>query len=116
MIRRVGRTLKQIRARLRTTEFQVRSRQQLGAATGGHHGLPLIDGARAARNPRWSDGELERLMNNINAAGNPYDYRGIQLFHNERSVPSITSKVNGLYNLNRIVIRDGLYVLLPKRD
>ena len=49
----------------------------------------------------------------INQVGSPYVYRKLQLFLPERTTAGNTAKVNGLYKASRIVIRDGVYVLLP---
>ena len=62
---------------------------------------------------RWTESHLSRLMDAINQVGGPYEYRKLQLFLPERTTAGITAKVNGLYKASRIIIRDGVYVLLP---
>ena len=93
---------RQITSRLATQAFRAK------------HGpnQPLVVVSETTRR-KWTDEELLLLMNAINRVGNPYDYRAIYLAHPSRSIASLTAKINSLYKSNRLVVREGQYIVLP---
>ncbi len=58
---------------------------------------------------RWTARDLEDLELAINQAGSPHDYRGVQFFLPSRTMPSITAKINRLFESRKISSVDGLY-------
>lgn len=97
------RDTRQISSRLATAEF--RNKMSSAGTT--------RTATRTNRSVRWSEDDIVQLMTAINAVGNAYEFARIHERIPDRSIASITRKVNTLFACDKIGIRDGRYVLLP---
>ena len=65
------------------------------------------------RMQRWCEDELNLLTLAVNEVGNIHEYDRIQRLMPHRTIASITYKINALLGEDRIVCREGRFVIIP---